>query len=179
MRAYLSFPLPFLLGYQHFRNAVGINDQADLGPSLERRLLSQGKSYLALLVSVCCCFFFFYYIGLKNSYLDTSPSVCASCWLSCFSFTVALCLSCETDICVSCSAQQDLQQQDWLIQDWGGSQARGTQRSTECFPVLITVIGNSILKNDSNEFSKRVLTYQDFIRLCMDSGLKGTTYVLY
>lgn len=112
MRSYSSFPLPFLLDYPNFKNAVGINDQADLGPSLKCRLASQRKNYLALFSVYVRLFFFFYYIGLKNSYIDTSLSVCASCWLSWFSLTVALCLSCETDICVSCSAQQDLQQQD-------------------------------------------------------------------
>lgn len=55
---------------------------------------------------------FIYYIGFKKISIDTSPSVYASCWLSCFSFTLAVRLGCETDMCVSCSAQQEMQQKD-------------------------------------------------------------------
>lgn len=50
---------------------------------------------------------FIYYVGLKNSYVDTSPSVYASCWLSCFPFMGAPGLSCEADMCL-CSAQREL-----------------------------------------------------------------------
>lgn len=89
-------------------------DYANLGPSLKHRLASQElPGFIKVYVSI-------HYLGFKKkkkSYIDTSPSSCASCWLSCFSLTVAFCVNCETDMCLLFSSAGTTT--EGLIQDKG------------------------------------------------------------
>lgn len=157
---FLFFPLTFIcLTWPKFQHAILKKDWANLGPSLKHKRASSRK-----LPGFIKAYVFIYYIGLKKKQLYWHLP-CSVCFLlaQLFFFPVALSLNCETRMCVSYSAQQELQQKGWSGLELG-ARPRGFREALSVFlsQLLVTAILRQIT------VIKKLAKYQHVIRLCMD-----------
>lgn len=160
MSFFVFFPLTFIcLTWPKFQHAILKKDRANLGPSLKHKRASSRK-----LPGFIKAYVFIYYIGLKTKQLYWHLP-CSVCFLlaQLFFFPVALSLNCETRMCVSYSAQQELQQKGWSGLELG-ARPRGFREALSVFlsQLLVTAILRQIT------VIKRLAKYQHVIRLCMD-----------